>query len=186
MSFAAAAAATRLLQEAPGAIPAAEGGPGWSFTAYDDALILCVSARVIKVVLVTLLTVRTRIVSATFRKTPEETSNDEDNGKAVTFIIFYIFKPLLLAGMPGKPDDDVVSEETQTAVRSRSVLALTPRACVRQRWLKCVVGATATGRSLYPRTITAPRALPCRPPERHRARAVRPRHRHRTQGLLHR
>lgn len=93
---------------------------GWSFTGYDDALVLCVSALVIKVVLVTLLTVRTRMMSGFMRKTPEETENSEDSGKAVVFIIFYIFKPLLLAGMPGKPaePDGESEEETAAAVRS--------------------------------------------------------------------
>ena len=89
--------------------PADEGG--WSFTDYDSALKLCVAALAIKIVLVTLLTVRTRIMSMTFRKTPEETDLAEDGNAVVGFIIFIVMKPLLLAGMPGFPPEK--TEETE-------------------------------------------------------------------------
>ncbi len=67
--------------------------------------------QAIKIVLVTLLTVRTRIMSMTFRKTPEETDLAEDGNAVVGFIIFIVMKPLLLAGMPGFPPEK--TEETE-------------------------------------------------------------------------
>ena len=67
--------------------------------------------------LVTLLTVRTRIKSMTFRKTPEETDLAEDSNAIVGFIIFIVMKPLLLAGMPGFPPEAKASSDETEAVR---------------------------------------------------------------------
>ena len=72
--------------------------------------------------LVTLLTVRTRIKSMTFRKTPEETDLAEDDNAIVGFLIFIVMKPLLLAGMPGMPDKPT-AEETEP-VRSLYIASL--------------------------------------------------------------
>ena len=73
--------------------------------------------QAIKIVLVTLLTVRTRIKSMTFRKTPEETDLAEDSNAIVGFIIFIVMKPLLLAGMPGFPPEAKASSDETEAVR---------------------------------------------------------------------
>ena len=119
----------RLLQDSPAPAPAEEGG--WDFTDYDSALKLCVAALVrcllhsllflpadvgwlqaIKIVLVTLLTVRTRIKGAGMRTTPEGTAIAEDDNAVVGFLIFIVMKPLLLAGMPGMPDKPT-AEETE-------------------------------------------------------------------------
>ena len=71
--------------------------------------------QAIKIVLVTLLTVRTRIKGAGMRKTPEGTAIDEDENVVVGFLIFIVMKPLLLAGMPGMPDK--ATDEEKESVR---------------------------------------------------------------------
>ena len=103
----------RLLQDSPAPAPAEEGG--WDFTDYDSALKLCVAALAIKIVLVTLLTVRTRIKGAGMRETPEGTPITEDENVVVGFLIFIVMKPLLLAGMPGMPDK--ATDEEKESVR---------------------------------------------------------------------